>query len=36
MTIFTAFLRAMDASIGVQGRNILLSVDSWATHLQDM
>jgi hypothetical protein len=36
MTIFTEFLRAMEASIGVRGQNILLFVDSWATHLQDM
>jgi hypothetical protein len=35
-TIFTEFLRALDASMGVQGRNILLFVDNCAAHLQDM
>jgi hypothetical protein len=34
-TIFTEFLRALDASMGVQGRNILLFVDNCAAHPQD-
>jgi hypothetical protein len=34
-TIFTEFLRALDASMGVQSRNILLFVDNCAAHPQD-
>jgi hypothetical protein len=34
-TIFTEFLRELDASMGVQSRNILLFVDNCATHPQD-
>jgi hypothetical protein len=33
--IFTEFLRALDAFVGVQGRNILLFVDNCAAHPQD-
>jgi hypothetical protein len=36
MTILKDFLKTMDALIGMQGQNILLFVDSCATHLQDM
>jgi hypothetical protein len=34
-TIFTEFLKALDASMGVQGRNILLFVGNCAAHPQD-
>jgi hypothetical protein len=35
MTIFTEFLRALEASVSVQGRKVLLLVDNCVTHLQD-
>jgi hypothetical protein len=35
MTIFMEFLRALDASMGAQGRNILLFVDNSDAHPQD-
>jgi hypothetical protein len=35
-TFFTEFLRALDASMGVQGRNIFLFVGNCAAHPQDM
>jgi hypothetical protein len=34
--IFTTFLRPLDASMGAEGRRILLFVDNCAAHLQDM
>jgi hypothetical protein len=36
MIIFTEFLRALDASKGVQSREILLFVDGCGAHTQDM
>jgi hypothetical protein len=36
MTIFTEFLWALDASMGVQGRNILLFVNSCTSHPQSI
>jgi hypothetical protein len=36
MAIFTELLRAMDASMGVQGGNILLFVNSCTSHPQCM
>lgn len=35
MTIFTEILRAVQASMGVQGRNVLLFLGSWNAHPQD-
>jgi len=34
--IFTEFLKVLDASFGVQGRNVLLFVGISATHPKDM
>jgi hypothetical protein len=34
--IFTEFLKVLDASVGVQGRNVLLFVGIIATHPKDM
>jgi len=34
-TIFTVILRVLDASVGVQRRNILSFVDNCASHPQD-
>ena len=36
MTIFIVFLRARNVSIDMQGRSVLLFVDSCATHPKDM
>jgi hypothetical protein len=36
VTIFTEFLRALDASMGLQGRNSLLFMDNCAIHSQDV
>jgi len=34
--IFTEFLKVLGASVGIQGRNVLLSVGISATHPKDM